>query len=242
MNNASFLLIPLLLSVGRPQPPVSKPIRLTVSQVPKDLKLPGKLLEAWRWQDSNGENILLISRTPVRPEVKPKALDEEWYTELYARQFIHRNGRYQELWRLYDANRYCYGDIELGPLAKATTITDLDGNGLSETTLVYKISCRTDVSPAQMKLVMHEGAKKYALRGSMIQLLNYPTVAEKERQRNKPLCCTTKAPAMTPNQYYPGEGLYETEQEFATAPAVFLSYARQQWKRWRTQDLFEPLQ
>lgn len=242
MKTTALSLALLLLGAGPPQPPAPTPKRLTARQVPTELKLPGKLLEAWQWQDANGDNVLLISRTPVQPEAKPKALDEEWHTELYARQFIYRNGHYQELWRLYDANRYCWGDIELGPLAKATTITDLDSNGVSETTLVYKISCRTDVSPAQMKLVMHEGTKKYALRGSMIQLLNYPTAAEKQRQRNKPLCCTTKAPAMTPNQYYPGEGMYETEQEFAAAPPAFLAYARQQWQRWRTQDLFAPLQ
>ena len=222
--------------------PVIKAQRLTAAQVPPELKLPGKLLEAWRWQDAAGENVLLISRTPVRMEAKPKALDEEWHTELYARQFVRQSGGYQELWRLYDANRYCWGDMELGPLAQATTITDLNADGISETTLVYKISCRTDVSPAEMKLIMHEGAKKYALRGSMIQLINYPTKAEKQKQINKPLCCTANAPAMTPNQSYRGEGLYETDKEFATAPPAFLAFARQQWRRWRTRDFFEPLQ
>lgn len=236
-------LAPLVLCLSFRQAPLPliKPQRLTAAQVPPGLKLPGKLLEAWRWQDAQGENVLLITRTPVRPEAKPKALDEEWHTELYARQYIRQAAGYQELWRLYDTNRYCWGDMELGPLSGATTITDLDTDGVSETTLVYKISCRTDVSPAEMKLIMHEGQKKYALRGSMIQLANYPTQAEKQKQLNKPLCCISKVPALTPNQYYPREGLYESEKEFAAAPPAFLAFARQQWRRWRTHDLFEPL-
>ena len=234
--------IGLLLSVAFRPAPVPTPERLSAAQVPATLKLPGKLLEAWRWRDANGENILLISRTAARPEAKMKNLEHERYTELYARQYVSQGEpNYRELWRLYDANRYCWGDMELGPLPGATAVTDLDHDGYTETTLLYKLSCRTDTSPAAMKLVMHEGTAKYALRGQMVQLANHTSPAEKAQAKARKLCCGDQVNPKADDAYLQYEGLYQSEKDFAAAPPAFLAFARQQWRQWRTKDNFEPL-
>lgn len=234
----------MLLSVAIRQAPAPtpKPELLAAAQVPAALKLPGKLLEAWRWRDANGENLLLISRTATRPEPKTKYMDEERYTELYARQYVSQGGAvYRELWRLYDANRYCWGDMELGPLPGATAITDLDHDGYTETMLLYKLSCRTDTSPANMKLVMHEGTAKYALRGQMTQLANHASPAERARAKARKLCCGDQVNPKADDAYLQYEGLYQNEKDFADAPPAFLAFAREQWRKWRTKDSFEPL-
>ena len=46
------------------------------------------------------------------------------------------------------------------------SITDLDSDGIAESTFLYKLSCRSDISPARLKLIMHKGAAKYAMRGT----------------------------------------------------------------------------
>ncbi len=46
------------------------------------------------------------------------------------------------------------------------TVTDVDADGVAEIAFLCKLSCRSDVSPARLKLIMYEGAQKYAIRGS----------------------------------------------------------------------------
>jgi hypothetical protein len=46
------------------------------------------------------------------------------------------------------------------------SITDLDANGVSESSFLYKTSCRSDVSPARLTLVMHEGSQQFVMKGS----------------------------------------------------------------------------
>lgn len=167
-----------------------------------------------------------------------KDLDEARQAELHIRQYVRRNGLYQELWRLQDAVRECPVDLTLSPLPGATSITDLDNDGQTETTVLYRLACRGDVSPAQLKLIMREGKAKYALRGQMIQLAGHATKAEQQKVLAKPLCCADNIKE-TDDNYLQLEGLYQNEKDFATAPPAFLAYARQQWRRWRAKDTFE---
>ena len=69
-------------------------------------------------------------------------------------------------WTLTDFERDCRFDLYAGFLPDGLTITDLDGDGLAESTLLYTLSCRSDVSPARLKLILHEGKAKYAIRGT----------------------------------------------------------------------------
>jgi len=84
---------------------------------------------------------------------------------------------------------------------------------------------------------MREGKAKYALRGQMIQLANYPTKDEQKKVLAKPVCCSDQI--KSPDDYALFEGLYQNENEFASAPPAFLVYARQQWRKWRMKDSFD---
>ena len=53
-----------------------------------------------------------------------------------------------------------------GFVPKATTITDLDNDGIAEISLPYVSICRGGMDPGDMKIIMYEGSTKYALRGS----------------------------------------------------------------------------
>jgi hypothetical protein len=85
----------------------------------------------------------------------------------------------------------------------------MDNNGIAENTFLYKMSCKGDVSPDDMKLIMHEGASKYAVRGSMILEMD--------------------------GQKYGGE--MKPDASFDKAPQEFLPYAIDQWNKFKTEKL-----
>lgn len=220
--------------------------RLTSSQLPNQSMLPpGDLLESRQWTDANGENLLVITRLGPLPEKTTEVVDEyagkESYAELFARQYVRRAGRWQELWRSRDAEHNCEFDLWLGPLPGSTSVTDLDHDGQTETTLIYTLTCRSDVSPADLKLIMREGSAKYALRGNTV--VQYDEVPLSQRAPANPCCLDTLSRTQldAPEGHLLLAGRYETEKEFRNAPPAFLRFARQQWRKWSVRDQFEQL-
>lgn len=210
---------------------------LTAAQLPPLEKLPGQLLEARRWTDAQGENVLVIYRT--KPVSKPGTdTDMESRTvQLFARQYLRpaADGPYRELWRLQDGIQDCPFDLDLGPLPGSTAITDLDHDGQTETTLVYKLACRSDVSPSDLKLIMREGPAKYALRGFTV--VQYDSVPLLQRAPANACCLDTISKAELNEHYELNAGRYENEKDFRGAPRAFLGFARAHWRRWMVRDL-----
>lgn len=240
-------------------PPLPKPVsvqKLTLAQLPDALKPTGKLLEAWRWMDSLGENTLVAYRTvsltknqkllKVHPELRRKLADpltirdieDDMRTaQLFVRQYVRHEARYEELWRLQDAVQNCPVDMSLGLLPGAISVTDLDADGQTETTLAYSYNCHGDVSSSTLKLVMHEGKAKYALRGYTVQMLNYSSdQAGLRRKLAGPICCLDQLSEKSPHYYSDREGRYQNEKDFTAAPPTFLIFARQLWRKWRTHE------
>lgn len=225
-------------------PSDSIPVRsLKAAQVPDPTLLPpGKLLEAWQWQDRNGENLLLITRRGPFEEKTTEYTDEESGVELFALQYVRpASGRWQELWHMQDAIRNCPFDMWLGPLPGSTSITDLNADGETETTLVYQLTCRSDVSPDDLKLIMHAGRKKYALRGQTV--VQYDSLTVAQRAPANPCCVDTLSDAEldAPEGYKLYAGRYQNEKDFRGAPPELLRYARQQWRKWSLRDHAEQL-
>ena len=71
----------------------------------------------------------------------------------------------EQIWQINDLVEECDYSLVLDFIAQALHITDLDGNGLNEIWVVYKIDCINDIGPQGMKLIMYEGRKKHAIRG-----------------------------------------------------------------------------
>ncbi len=84
------------------------------------------------------------------------------------RMNIKRTGAKGEvIWTVRDFVEECPVDTELD-LVAPIEITDLNDDGAAEIWMVYKLACRGDVSPSVMKIIMYEGKKKHAVRGSML--------------------------------------------------------------------------
>lgn len=205
---------------------------LPPSQLPAGVpRQPGRVLERKQWTDANGPNVLLISRSAVQTlPAGPDDPNDVESVHLYARQYVQRGGKWEELWHLQDAVERCAFDMWLGPVPGAATVTDLDADGRTETTLVYKLVCRSDVSPAALKLIMREGPAKYALRGHTV--VQYDSVPAIQRIPANVCCLDTISAARLEEEYELLTGRYETEKEFRQAPPAFLRFARQHWRRW----------
>jgi hypothetical protein len=127
----------------------------------------GNVVAARRWTDGLGDNLLILTRTDAFDH-KPCGWDYCGNDqELYAYHYVQRDSGLTLLWRTTDFIRECDVDMTVRMGHQTLEITDLDADGVAESTFLYILACRGDVSAPSMKLIMHEGAQKYAIRGTM---------------------------------------------------------------------------
>jgi hypothetical protein len=134
-----------------------------------EIRYQGKIVDGARWTDSNGENILVLTQTdkfPTKGKKNSEGEDPSFDAEVYAYNYVIKGGKTLLLWKITDFMRDCAFDLYAGFMKETLSITDLDSNGIAESSFLYKLSCRSDVSPDGLKLIMHEGATKYAIRGT----------------------------------------------------------------------------
>jgi hypothetical protein len=140
-------------------------INVALRDVPKSVKYSGRLQTAQRWTDADGDKLLLTTETGVfrNPSIK-HGYDDGRDAELSAYLYILK-GSAKLLWRVQDFTHDCPVDPAATFNNVKPFITDLDNNGHVEVWLVYRVSCKGDVSPSEMKVIMYDGAAKYAMRG-----------------------------------------------------------------------------
>jgi hypothetical protein len=130
--------------------------------IPTEAAYTGNLVAARSWTDALGENLLILSLTDELPSKGEYGRD----IETYGYHYVRREGRYTLLWRTTDFVRECDLDMTLKVGPRTIAITDLDADGTAETTFMYTMGCNGGVDPLTMKLLMHEGETKYAIRGT----------------------------------------------------------------------------
>ena len=172
----------------------------------------GAIVQVAHFRDALGEHTLLLTQTGAfpTPGLKLDAGEDAHYdAELYAYDYTGTGASRSLLWRTVDFQRDCRFDLYAGFLPGTTTITDLDHDGTAEVTFLYTTSCRSDVSPATRKLIMHQGATKYAVRG------------------------TTRLP-----RGY-GGGDMRIDPSFGRAPAALREFAVRRWNQYVAVDSFK---
>lgn len=215
------------------QPPVPQklePVKGTPADIPASLAVNGNVQEVWKWTDRSGENMLVLSVVPPYDDAEKNEYGEEGQSaELHAALYVKKEGAYSPVWSWSDREKSCPFDITCEFIRDGATVTDLDADGIAETCLQYKRACRSDVSPALMRIVLQEGSSKYVLKGLM-WLKASPedlfTVTEKDANLE-----TLPGYKGTEDEFMKTFGRYESEQSFAGAPPEFLTHARRQWMR-----------
>ncbi len=129
----------------------------------------GSFKQGFRWNDLDGENYLILTETgpfETPGQKRRQDFDAGQDAELYAYRFVNVNGQFSPVWQVRDFVRNCPLDTTAEFLTDATEVTDLDNDGFAEAWVMYKTACRSDVSPATLKLIMYEINQKYAMRGT----------------------------------------------------------------------------
>ncbi len=178
-------------------------IQYGISKVPDGIKYSGSVIAMAKWDDRLGSNILIVTETAENSN------EDNRSKELFGYHYISDNSGYSQLWKINDFIRECPVDLTLEYIPNSLVITDLDKNGTGESSFLYKMSCKGDVSSDDMKLIMHEGKNKYAIRGTMELVMN-GRVLEK--------------------------GNMKTDPSFDKAPEEFLGFAVKQWNKFKTEN------
>ncbi len=192
-----FFIFAVITLHGIAQPVTSK---LTKNEISKQLKYQGTFLDGLRWKDDAGDHFVL--RT-ITAEKENSSGNKD--AALYAYHFTYSNDSTKQVWRISDFVKDCELDLTAEFIQQAFTVTDLDKDGQAEIWLMYKISCRGDVSPDDLKLIMYEASAKYAMRG------------------------TTKVQV---NETDKIGGGYSFDNAFKTAAHAFRTYAEKLWKQY----------
>lgn len=214
---------------------------LTKEIIPKNIIVSGKLIEAKQWEDLEGENILIISR--FRPKTKPLPDNPGQSTEstfLFINHYVKKGPSYNLVWSYRDSVMDCLFDLWIGPIDNSTTITDLNSDNNTEITIVYSYTCRSDVSPSKMKVILHNKGNTYCLKGTMYSTYIIGELDKKTFEYNLMKIERSKNENLT-EKLKIQMGRYENEDDFASAPKVFLEYCRNEWKQFMDKDQFRQL-
>lgn len=183
------------------------PIPINISELPKDMKYEGKIVNAIKWRDKLGENVVITTETGIYESKKFNHDNNGSDAEIFAYHYAVENNNFKQTWRVYDYISDCPVDIAAEFIDNTFQITDLDNNGIAEIWLMYIIVCHGDVSPSDMKIIMYEGSKKFAIRGENKVMHGIDSDGNK--------------------MYIGGE--YKIDKAFSEGPKVFLDFAKKLW-------------
>lgn len=181
-------------------------VTVDISKLPSGINYSGHVAYAVKWNDNLGLNYVVATETGEY-NTKDKEGEQVRNAALYVYHYAAKSDSLKLLWRIYDYNKECPFDVSVEFIGKAFNITDLDKNGVAEVWAMYRNYCASDVSPAPTKIIMYEGAKKYAVRGE-----DKVQVSEKD---------------------FAG-GQYTLDENFKNGKPFFRQYATNLWEKNKT--------
>lgn len=115
------------------------------------LNYEGRIIIQKAWEDSNGENNVLFTKSRE---------------ELFVYHYSISGDNVKLLRRVYDFEKDCEFDLFINFIENSIDVTDLDKDNLGEITFAYQKACISDVSPKELRLLMLENGNKYIIRGT----------------------------------------------------------------------------
>ncbi|HEY7767311.1 M949_RS01915 family surface polysaccharide biosynthesis protein [Longimicrobium sp.] len=135
--------------------------------LPPNADVTGNVVDGARWRDAKGENVVVLAETGEFPSASACDSDPQCRdAEIRAYHFARNGSAWKRLWLVTDFQRQCDFDLIAEFVKGSLSVTDLDHDGVGESTFLYALTCTSDVSPSTLKLIMHEGQAKYAIRGT----------------------------------------------------------------------------
>ena len=139
-------------------------VHLKKREIPATMKYTGEFRDAVQYQDKEGIHVAITTEDQTSTLADD---DESVYTgHLHAFCYLKSANGVQLSWQLTDAAGPYGADVDASFRAGSLAVTDLDHNGIDEVWLIYRVSCGGYQKPSPMKVIMHEGDKKFAMRGT----------------------------------------------------------------------------
>jgi len=134
--------------------------------IPGDIGYQGEIVEAYRYFDKTGENIVILAESDVLESPENEYGDVEYYKNIYAYRFLKKGDDWEEVWRVYEYSDLCFNHPAAEFIKGSFTLTDLNKDGVAETWIIYIKSCKGDVSPDPMFLIMNDNLQStYTMSG-----------------------------------------------------------------------------
>jgi hypothetical protein len=206
MKLFSLLILAVLFQSANAQVKVTA---IDKKSIPASIKYVGHIINAVSYADKEGAHILITTETGVVPAID--VLDDKGKPDpnfskgdLYAYNYKVNGNKLTLAWQMHDFAITCPVHVTANYIPNTFAITDLNKDGIDEVWLMYVTGCNGDPSPTSMKIIMHEGVKKYAVRG-------------------------TSRVALPPLAAHGGD--YTLDDAFKNGLDVFRQYALQLWKK-----------
>lgn len=145
-----------------------------------------------QFRDGSGRNLLALKRTESS-QLLADSQTESLITlsaRLYRR--VQPGESLQQVWEIKDWVS-CVGlDVSADFIPEATAITDLNDDGRAEVTVAYRLFCGGGVDPKDLKVIMREGERKYAIRGQSTILVDGEAPYGGQREKDTSLSFAPK--------------------------------------------------
>lgn len=190
--------------------------RITVSDLPEEIQAINNINIAVRWTDSLGDNILITAKKVLRPSddvffrreqrrLPAKELSDNYKeSPTYAYHYFIKKDSAIFDWQVTGTPKPCSQNEKGNTVKCSFIITDLNNDKIAEVWLIYKAMCMEDETPSGMKIIMYENGKRYTMDGDRFYKNDDGKITG---------------------------GNFNYDNAFKTAPAVFLNYAEQLWKK-----------
>ena len=212
-----------------------KPQKISMQELPEEITVFGTFNEAWKWVDSMGENVFLLSHEVKNDSPGDEFSDEPESGFVHTAHYLKKDDKYRSIRTSTDDEKACSFDLLCDFIPSCTTITDLDNNGYAEIKYQFTKACRSDVSPASMTLVLRENGKNHILMGTR-WVAYADDMAFNITEENASLEGTRKlADEMAELERTMGK--YNSEYQFSNAPPAFLAFARKEWIKYAEEKM-----
>jgi hypothetical protein len=184
--------------------------KVTVDDLPENIQDIQNISSVFRWTDSLGDNVLVITKKTVKREDEDRMIKEgkyskrRGYTDNFPKQTIPAFTYHFDIvkdsailtWKAVGISQTC-GEEGVNHVKNWFVVTDLNHNSRAEVWLVYKGECVGDDDMGKMKIIMIENYRQYVMQGPIA-----------------------------------GEDTVETffDNNFRNGAAVFRNYALQLWR------------
>lgn len=151
---------------------------LLYNEIPKTLDFKGTVMEAIKWEDKEGEKILILTATGYFPyrDFANKGFGQyssgtkgEIYTYMFTKKSAEED--YVMTLKMYDNVSCGEGSTGayIGFVAQGTVITDLDNDGITEVVVSYVSSCNDgEKGEYDLKVILYNGNESVVAKGQLV--------------------------------------------------------------------------